>query len=122
MDKKLQKTLKESLVKERGQIKGRLEKFAKEDKNLKGDWDTVFPKLEGETGGSSMEIAADQVEEYINLLPQEHALELKLNNINLALKKMEGEGYGICEKCGKEIPVERLKVSPEARFCLNCKK
>ena len=29
--------------------------------------------------------------------------------------------YGGCEKCQKEIPAARLKVSPEARFCLDCK-
>jgi len=122
MDKNLLKKLKESLEKERLQIEERLKKIAKKDEKQKGDWNIVFPKWDGETGGSSMETAADQVEEYINLLPQEHVLELKLQNVNLALKKI-GEGkYGSCEKCGKEIPIERLKVSPEARFCLDCKK
>lgn len=110
------------MEKEKGQIEERLKKIAKKDGSLKGDWDTVFPKWEGEAGGSSMETAADQVEEYINLLPQEHVLELKLQNINSALQKMEKGKYGICEKCAKEIPIERLKVSPEARFCLSCKK
>jgi len=122
MDKNLLKKLKESLEKEKLQIEDGLKKIAKKDEKLKGDWNIVFPKWDGETGGSSMETAADQVEEYINLLPQEHVLELKLQNVNLALKKMEGGKYGSCEKCGKEIPIERLKVSPEARFCLDCKK
>jgi len=40
----------------------------------------------------------------------------------LALEKIEKGRYGNCEKCGKEIDEKRLKISPEARFCLNCKK
>ena len=31
---------------------------------------------------------------------------------------MEENKYGICESCGKEIEEERLKVAPEARFCI----
>ena len=122
MDKKLQKVLRENLEKERVQIEEWLRKIAKKDEGQKGDWDTVFPKWDGESGGSSLEVAADQVEEYINLLPQEQALELKLQNINSALKKMEEGKYGGCENCGREIPAERLRVSPEAKFCLDCKK
>jgi len=49
-------------------------------------------------------------------------LELRLKNINLALEKIEKGRYGNCEKCGKEIDEKRLKISPEARSCLKCKK
>ena len=69
-----------------------------------------------------MEKEADEVEEYSALLPIEYALELKLKNIDLALEKMKGEKYGICEKCGKEIEERRLEVLPEAKYCLRCKK
>ena len=122
MNKKLLKELKEKLEKEKSQIEEELKKFAKRDEKLKGDWNTRFPKWDGEAGSSSLETMADEVEEYETLLPIEQILELKLRNINLALEKIEREKYGICEKCGKEIEEKRLKISPEARFCLKCKK
>ncbi|MGD9677889.1 MAG: TraR/DksA C4-type zinc finger protein [Vulcanibacillus sp.] len=43
-----------------------------------------------------------------------HTLEL----INGALKKMNQNEYGFCEKCKKEIPIERLRVVPYAKYCI----
>jgi len=49
----------------------------------------------------------------------EHSLELKLRDVDIALEKIEsGKGYGLCEKCGKEIKEERLRAVPEARLCM----
>ncbi|WP_305960236.1 TraR/DksA family transcriptional regulator [Bacillus safensis] len=42
--------------------------------------------------------------------------------IDAALKRMEDGTYGICEKTGKEIPYERLKVVPYTRFSIDAKK
>ncbi len=123
MNKKLLNESRIQLEKEKMTIEEELKKFAKKDEKLKGDWDTRFPKWDGsETGSAALEKAADEVEEYSTLLPIEHSLELRLKNINLALEKIEKSKYGNCEKCGKEIDEKRLKISPEARFCLNCKK
>jgi len=123
MKKSLLKELKEKMEKEKMAIEEQLKKFAKKDEKLPGDWDTVFPKFNGgEVGSAALEKAADEVEEYSTLLPIEYSLELRLQNINSALEKIEKGKYGVCEKCGKEIPVARLKVSPEAQFCLKCKK
>lgn len=122
MDKKLLQELKEKLEKEKADIEKGLEKFADKDKKVPGDWDTRFPHWDGDSGGSSLERAADEVEEYGNLLPVEHGLEIQLRDINLALEKIEKGKYGKCEKCGKDISEERLKVYPEARFCLKCEK
>jgi len=121
MNKKVIQQLKERLKKEREAVKNELQKFAKEDKNLKGDWDTRFPHFEKETSGSSLEKAADEVEEYEALLPVEFSLEKKLQDINLALEKIKKGKYGICEKCKKPISLERLKAFPAARTCKKCK-
>ena len=123
MKKKNLEELKEKLEKGKEALEKELEGFAKKDEKLKGDWDTRFPSFDGgETGGAALEKAADEVEEYEARLPVEYSLENRLRDINLALEKIKKEKYGICEKCGKEIPLERLKVSPEARFCLKCRK
>jgi len=127
VNKKLVRELKEKLEKEKSQIEEELKKFAKKDEKLKGDWDTIFPRWDGTaSGGGRLETAADEVDEYSTLLPIEHNLELKLRDINLALEKIEHPRrgypkYGICEKCGKEIEIGRLKTIPETRSCLKCK-
>ena len=122
MNKKLVQKLKAKLEREKAKVEEQLKSFAKEDKKLKGDWDTIFPRWNGEAGGAGLEKAADEVEEYSTLLPIEYNLELKLKNIDLALEKIKKGRYGICEKCGQEIDEKRLKIYPEARFCLKCKK
>ncbi|PJB98991.1 MAG: hypothetical protein CO078_00255 [Candidatus Nealsonbacteria bacterium CG_4_9_14_0_8_um_filter_36_17] len=123
MNKKLLQELKEKLEKDRVAIEEQLKRFAKKNEKLKGDWDTIFPKFNGgEVGSAALEKAADEVEEYSTLLPLEYNLELKLKNVDLALEKIKKGGYGICEKCGKEIEEKRLEVYPEAKLCQKCKK
>lgn len=122
MTKKLLQELKEKLEKEKTALEEQLKTFAKKDPHLKGDWDTNFPKFDGEFGGSALEIAADEVEEYEARLPVEHSLELRLRDIDSALGKTKEGKYGKCESCGKKIDEKRLKIYPEARFCMKCQK
>ncbi len=123
MNEELLQQLKQKLEREKIAIEKELEKFTRKDKKLEGDWDTLFPKWDGEEAGSAaLEKAAGEVEEYSTLLPIEYSLELRLKNIDLALEKIGKGKYGICEKCGEKISEERLKVSPESRYCLKCKK
>jgi DnaK suppressor protein len=48
------------------------------------------------------------------------ALEAKLAAVDHALKSIQAGQYGICERCGAEIPQERLEVKPEATLCVKC--
>ncbi|MFH1841263.1 MAG: TraR/DksA C4-type zinc finger protein [Candidatus Nealsonbacteria bacterium] len=120
MNKKTLKELREILEKKKLALEEQLESFADKDPNLKGDWDTRFPKSYRGTGGGALEEAADEVEEYISKLPVEHSMELSLQDINLALEKIKKENYGKCEKCGGKIDEKRLKIYPEARACMKC--
>ena len=122
MDKDILQKLEEKLKKEKQELEEKLKTFAVKDKKVKGDWDTNFPQYSEGGSSSDLDIAAEEVEEYSNLLPVEHVLEIRLENVNSALKKIKTGEYGICEKCGKEIFLERLKISPEAKLCINCKK
>jgi DnaK suppressor protein len=121
MKEELIKKFKEKLEKEKEEIEKSLEEFAKKGK-IPDDWETKFPHYDGESGSGALERAADEIEEYENLRSLEQVLEMKLKNINLALKKIERGNYGICEKCQREIEVERLETIPETRFCSKCKK
>ena len=45
----------------------------------------------------------------------------RLKLIDSALMRIEQGKYGLCLKCGKKIPQERLEASPYAFLCINCK-
>jgi len=120
MFKSYLKKTKEKLEIQKKAIEEELQRFAKKDERLKGDWDTTFPQFNSGAGSQLLEDEAGEVEEYVTRLPIEHSLETRLRNINLALEKIEKNQYGKCEKCGGSIPKERLEVAPEARFCLKC--
>lgn len=49
-------------------------------------------------------------------------LERRVKDIDIALKKITKNQFGKCEKCGKSIPQARLKLVPEAQFCIDCEK
>lgn len=44
-----------------------------------------------------------------------------LKKIEKALDKIENGTYGVCESCGAEIPIERLKARPVTDLCIECK-
>lgn len=115
---------KEKLEEQKKSIEKELSKFAKKDNNLKGDWDTSYPNFENNSifKSQQLEEAADEVEEYANLLPIEHSLETRLQKINSALSNIKEGKYGICKKCQKEISKERLEAYPEADLCSECQK
>jgi RNA polymerase-binding transcription factor DksA len=44
------------------------------------------------------------------------ALQAQLGEVEHALAKFATGTYGICERCGRPIPLARLRVLPEARY------
>ncbi len=49
------------------------------------------------------------------------AFERRLEKLDNALQASEKGQYGVCQKCGKPIDAERLKIFPETRHCIKCK-
>lgn len=43
-----------------------------------------------------------------------------LNEIDQAAQRLEDGDFGTCERCEKDIPVERLEIRPYVRFCVGC--
>ena len=64
---------------------------------------------------------SDRSEQVGDQLAAARDLKDRLNEIDIALGKIESGGYGICEKCGKPIEHEILDIDPESRFCKACK-
>jgi len=44
-------------------------------------------------------------------------IEKQLEDIKYAMEAIENGTYGKCEKCGKDIPLERLEAIPTTTFC-----
>jgi len=44
-----------------------------------------------------------------------------LKHLDVALKRIERDSYGLCLSCGEEIQRERLEVVPHTRYCVSCK-
>jgi RNA polymerase-binding protein DksA len=41
--------------------------------------------------------------------------------VECALGKLGKGTYGLCDSCGKSIPLARLEAMPQANLCLDCK-
>jgi DnaK suppressor protein len=50
---------------------------------------------------------------------EQNTLDL-LSKANRALERIDAGTYGICESCGKAIPIERLEALPYSTLCVEC--
>ncbi|MCP4312561.1 MAG: TraR/DksA family transcriptional regulator [Bacteroidetes bacterium] len=48
--------------------------------------------------------------------------EEKMRNLQRVLSQVGTKDFGICIKCGKEIPAGRILYRPESLTCVNCAK
>lgn len=67
------------------------------------------------------ETAGVTLDREIDLTLEENARAV-IAQIDRALQKMEGGDYAVCDKCGKAIGEERLKIVPFATLCIDCKR
>ncbi|WP_147821205.1 RNA polymerase-binding protein DksA [Salidesulfovibrio onnuriiensis] len=44
-----------------------------------------------------------------------------IKKINEALQRIEDGDFGICQECGDDISIPRLKARPMTTLCINCK-
>jgi len=103
------KFFKTSLAERRDQIRNNLYATTVEMNSL----NTNELKDEADHASTSLGRAVD------NAILNQQAKELA--EIELALDKIRGNLYGICEMCEEEINIERLKVKIFARYCITCR-
>ncbi len=65
---------------------------------------------------------ADEAEDFSDQLAVAQTLRDEVQEIDDALERMHAGKYGICEKCGTEIPRAVLDAAPESAYCENCKR
>jgi len=47
-------------------------------------------------------------------------VEGKLQNLHAVLDSIDDRDFGLCLKCQKPIPIGRILLMPQSRFCVNC--
>lgn len=102
--------MKEKLITERNEI---MESIAEHNADFK-------KILEETSGKDSIDEAADVID-----LKMLESMEMKglqqLELIDAALNRIEAGKYGLCMKCGTQIPEGRLEAIPTAVLCVDCK-
>jgi DnaK suppressor protein len=68
----------------------------------------------------TLDMASADTDKNMSLRIRERESRL-ISKIKEALLRIEDGTYGICEKCGDDIPVNRLKARPVTSQCIGCK-
>lgn len=101
--------IKDRLTTQKADLEAELERMAAPPEEA---GNISFGKRVGE--GTSMAVdRLVQVEAYDQL----RAL---LADVTRALDKFDEGSYGVCDRCGVEIPPERLEILPWAVLCVRC--
>jgi len=64
--------------------------------------------------------AAQATSERAKVLSFVEGLINRLHDVQSALGRIDRGVYGRCERCGSDIPPERLEAVPTARLCMSC--
>lgn len=76
--------------------------------------------VEGMDPKDLADIASDDIDrKMIEAIGSQDLKRLKL--IDSALTRIQQGKYGLCMKCGKRIPQDRLEAIPYALMCIECK-
>ena len=86
----------------------------------KGDEEALILMETTVDSSDFMDQAAMETDRSFRLRMRDREKKLMLK-INQALTKIEEGTYGICEVCGGEISIKRLKARPVATYCIDCK-
>jgi len=89
-------------------------------KALAGDL-SLLKELKAQTSGDVIDAALDSVQDEISSqLAEVESRELA--RIEIALERMRGGQYGVCEGCSTNIPMARLSALPYATLCIKCQR
>ncbi len=94
-------------------------KLLEERARLTGELEHLREALKTEVDVDADEGDPDLIEREKNVALVSQ-LERKREDVEAALRLIEKGKYGSCERCGKEIPTERLDVRPDATLCVQC--
>ncbi len=100
--------------------------IARERRKLLEEQERIAGELERLREALKVEVDVDAEEGDPDLIEREKnvalvsQLEVKQTSVQAALRAIDKGKYGVCERCGEEIPTERLEVRPDATLCVTC--
>ena len=108
MDKREKEKYKKILLEKKEEIKNKLSEFYSESKELEtGIVQDVADKAE-----------SSYTKEFLLSLSNKDRNQLLM--VNEALKRIEKNTFGLCQRCNKKINEKRLNVIPWTPYCINC--
>jgi DnaK suppressor protein len=75
---------------------------------------------EGGVPTNHMADVGTNVYERERLMTFEQEMRDRATAIEEALQRMDDGNYGACARCGREIPLARLRVMPFSNYCVDC--
>jgi RNA polymerase-binding protein DksA len=88
------------------------------ESNVERTRNDSFDAVAGEAPDTGDEALASLVADTENAEARRDLRELQ--GLDAALNRLAEDTYGICEDCGDDIPLERLRVNPGATRCVRC--
>jgi DnaK suppressor protein len=115
MNEKRLKTLRGRLEQRRSQIESDVSYMANEMREIGVDQDD-------ENGSLGNHIADDgaNVSEAERIVTVTEDFQDILAQVNAALERMNEGTYGVCQRCGRPIAVQRLEAFPYVAYCIEC--
>lgn len=115
IDKKTMGELAQTLNSEQLSLRQELSQIGKENP-VTGDWYAVPMETDGDAE-SDYSDQADYVEDFESRSARLTEIEKRYKDVVDAIGKIEAGNYGICEKSGNPIEIDRLQANPAARTC-----
>jgi len=115
MDKKIIEEFKNKLEQEKKSLTRQLELVERKAMREKEESQAQFPDYGDKDDENAAEVAT-----FADNISIESDLRNNLKNVEHALQHIKDGEFGICEACGKEINLERLKIYPSAILCVDC--
>jgi len=115
MNDRTLKNLRQDLEHRKAEIEGDVSYMA-------GEFRAIGVDQDDENGGLGNHMADDgaNVAEAERIETVSEDLQQILKLVNNALQRMDDGTYGLCERCGKPIPVERLEAVPYVEYDIGC--
>lgn len=103
------------LLTEKTKLEDELSSIGRRNPENPEDWEAL--PTDAQTDSADLNDFADNIEDFETNTAILKQLEAQLVDVNDALAKIEEGNYGICEKSGQEIELDRLEANPAARTC-----
>ena len=107
-------------------LRHQLEEDLKSSRASVGELDEEADELardsdqEGGVPTNHMADVGTNVYERERLMTIEQEMRDRATAIEDALQRMDDGTYGVCSRCGRDIPLARLRVMPFSNYCVDC--